>query len=161
MTVRHKHRIHYSHTSIENSACMWCLMSLSITDSLSLPSSPPDCKLISRERAKLCFRAIRCKPHQGTSYRKSKLCQSALIIITVLSKHRFVFGCILSIISSYFGRHTEIHLCRPESGKWTGKLKTECCCQFNLTNAHSHFDTFEELNEKKTLSDPLELSDQM
>ncbi|XP_070816487.1 trafficking protein particle complex subunit 8 [Chaetodon trifascialis] len=31
------------------------------------PATDKDCKLISRERAKLCFRATRCKPHQGTS----------------------------------------------------------------------------------------------
>ncbi|XP_041791493.1 trafficking protein particle complex subunit 8 [Chelmon rostratus] len=31
------------------------------------PAKEKDCKLISRERAKLCFRAIRCKPHQATS----------------------------------------------------------------------------------------------
>ncbi|XP_051259143.1 trafficking protein particle complex subunit 8 isoform X1 [Dicentrarchus labrax] len=28
------------------------------------PAKDKDCKLISRERAKLCFRATRCKPHQ-------------------------------------------------------------------------------------------------
>ncbi|XP_076583417.1 trafficking protein particle complex subunit 8 isoform X2 [Chaetodon auriga] len=31
------------------------------------PAKDKDCKLISRERAKLCFRATRCKPYQGTS----------------------------------------------------------------------------------------------
>ncbi|XP_056234287.1 trafficking protein particle complex subunit 8 isoform X1 [Seriola aureovittata] len=31
------------------------------------PSRDKDCKLTSRERAKLCFRATRCKPHQATS----------------------------------------------------------------------------------------------
>ncbi|XP_031694645.1 trafficking protein particle complex subunit 8-like isoform X1 [Anarrhichthys ocellatus] len=30
------------------------------------PANDKDCKLTSRERAKLCFRATRCKPHQGT-----------------------------------------------------------------------------------------------
>uniref|UniRef100_A0A671Y485 Trafficking protein particle complex subunit 8 n=1 Tax=Sparus aurata TaxID=8175 RepID=A0A671Y485_SPAAU len=35
--------------------------------SLCLPASPPDCKLTSRERAKLCFRATRCKPQKATS----------------------------------------------------------------------------------------------
>uniref|UniRef100_A0A665T8C6 Trafficking protein particle complex 8 n=1 Tax=Echeneis naucrates TaxID=173247 RepID=A0A665T8C6_ECHNA len=34
------------------------------------PARDKDCKLTSRERAKLCFRAKRCKPHQGSSYRK-------------------------------------------------------------------------------------------
>uniref|UniRef100_A0A3B4XN31 Trafficking protein particle complex subunit 8 n=1 Tax=Seriola lalandi dorsalis TaxID=1841481 RepID=A0A3B4XN31_SERLL len=33
------------------------------------PSRDKDCKLTSRERAKLCFRATRCKPHQGKSHR--------------------------------------------------------------------------------------------
>ncbi|TNN77946.1 Trafficking protein particle complex subunit 8 [Liparis tanakae] len=31
------------------------------------PANDKDCKLTSRERAKLCFRATRCKPHQATS----------------------------------------------------------------------------------------------
>ncbi|XP_028442917.1 trafficking protein particle complex subunit 8 isoform X2 [Perca flavescens] len=31
------------------------------------PAKDKDCKLTSRERAKLCFRATRCKPHQATS----------------------------------------------------------------------------------------------
>ncbi|XP_040896043.1 trafficking protein particle complex subunit 8 isoform X2 [Toxotes jaculatrix] len=31
------------------------------------PARDKDCKLTSRERAKLCFRATRCKPHQATS----------------------------------------------------------------------------------------------
>ncbi|KAM3619618.1 uncharacterized protein V6R79_010941 [Siganus canaliculatus] len=31
------------------------------------PSKDKDCKLLSRERAKLCFRATRCRPHQGPS----------------------------------------------------------------------------------------------
>uniref|UniRef100_A0AAQ5YCS0 Trafficking protein particle complex 8 n=1 Tax=Amphiprion ocellaris TaxID=80972 RepID=A0AAQ5YCS0_AMPOC len=31
------------------------------------PDKDKDCKLSSRERAKLCFRATRCKPHQATS----------------------------------------------------------------------------------------------
>ncbi|KAM9383796.1 trafficking protein particle complex subunit 8 isoform 4-T4 [Pholidichthys leucotaenia] len=31
------------------------------------PNKEKDCKLSSRERAKLCFRATRCKPHQTTS----------------------------------------------------------------------------------------------
>uniref|UniRef100_UPI003AAD2883 trafficking protein particle complex subunit 8 n=1 Tax=Centroberyx gerrardi TaxID=166262 RepID=UPI003AAD2883 len=31
------------------------------------PAKDKDCKLNSRERAKLCFRATRCKPHQATS----------------------------------------------------------------------------------------------
>ncbi|KAK9519979.1 hypothetical protein VZT92_022668 [Zoarces viviparus] len=31
------------------------------------PANDKDCKLTSRERAKLCFRASRCKPHQATS----------------------------------------------------------------------------------------------
>ncbi|KAM7410650.1 hypothetical protein PAMA_001877 [Pampus argenteus] len=31
------------------------------------PTKDKDCKLTSRERAKLCFRATRCKPHQAAS----------------------------------------------------------------------------------------------
>ncbi|XP_073332203.1 trafficking protein particle complex subunit 8 [Pagrus major] len=31
------------------------------------PAKDKDCKLTSRERAKLCFRATRCKPHKATS----------------------------------------------------------------------------------------------
>lgn len=31
------------------------------------PAKDKDCKLTSRERAKLCFRATRCRPHQDTS----------------------------------------------------------------------------------------------
>ncbi|KAM4629221.1 trafficking protein particle complex subunit 8 isoform 2-T2 [Polymixia lowei] len=31
------------------------------------PAKDKDCKLTSRERAKLCFRATQCKPHQATS----------------------------------------------------------------------------------------------
>ncbi|XP_068449315.1 trafficking protein particle complex subunit 8 isoform X2 [Clinocottus analis] len=31
------------------------------------PANDKDCKLTSRERAKLCFRATRCKPHQAAS----------------------------------------------------------------------------------------------
>ncbi|XP_074492675.1 trafficking protein particle complex subunit 8 isoform X2 [Sebastes fasciatus] len=31
------------------------------------PAKDKDCKLTSRERAKLCFRATRCKPHQASS----------------------------------------------------------------------------------------------
>uniref|UniRef100_A0A8D0A782 Trafficking protein particle complex subunit 8 n=1 Tax=Sander lucioperca TaxID=283035 RepID=A0A8D0A782_SANLU len=38
------------------------------------PAKDKDCKLTSRERAKLCFRATRCKPHQGTSDTSSSLC---------------------------------------------------------------------------------------
>uniref|UniRef100_A0A8C4HXV7 Trafficking protein particle complex subunit 8 n=1 Tax=Dicentrarchus labrax TaxID=13489 RepID=A0A8C4HXV7_DICLA len=40
------------------------------------PAKDKDCKLISRERAKLCFRATRCKPHQGISHRKIDVASS-------------------------------------------------------------------------------------
>uniref|UniRef100_A0A671Y152 Trafficking protein particle complex subunit 8 n=1 Tax=Sparus aurata TaxID=8175 RepID=A0A671Y152_SPAAU len=36
------------------------------------PAKDKDCKLTSRERAKLCFRATRCKPQKGTPYRINK-----------------------------------------------------------------------------------------
>lgn len=101
-----------------------CLMSVSITVSLCLPASHPDCKLTSRERAKLCFRATRCKPHKGTPFRINKPHQSALFQYMVLNEHWFL--CVLSVVSSYLRCHKEIHLCRPESGKRTGKSKAKC-----------------------------------
>ncbi|XP_015260638.1 PREDICTED: trafficking protein particle complex subunit 8-like, partial [Cyprinodon variegatus] len=33
--------------------------------SITVFSFSPDCRLSSRERAKLCFKATRCKPHEG------------------------------------------------------------------------------------------------
>lgn len=102
----------------------FCLMLVSITVSLCLPASPPDCKLTSRERAKLCFRATRCKPQKGTPYRINKPYLSALFQYMVLNEHWFL--CALSVVSSYLRCHKEIHLYRPESGKRTGKSKAKC-----------------------------------
>eukprot|EP00064_Thunnus_orientalis_P001081 superscaffoldBa00000067_g1082 len=70
--------------------------------SFSLPSSPPDCKLTSRERAKLCFRATRCKPHQATSGAVKKYTFADLnlgnerIISSATPCGDFFFRCCLS-----------------------------------------------------------------
>uniref|UniRef100_A0A8C3AI90 Trafficking protein particle complex subunit 8 n=1 Tax=Cyclopterus lumpus TaxID=8103 RepID=A0A8C3AI90_CYCLU len=46
---------------VSSSSRHWCL------HKCINPANDKDCKLTSRERAKLCFRATRCKPHQATS----------------------------------------------------------------------------------------------
>lgn len=59
-------------------------------DVFCLPSFTADCKLTSRERAKLCFKAARCTPHQGNSFGRKK---SYMISLTVLIKHQFDYLC--------------------------------------------------------------------
>uniref|UniRef100_A0A671Y126 Trafficking protein particle complex subunit 8 n=1 Tax=Sparus aurata TaxID=8175 RepID=A0A671Y126_SPAAU len=49
------------------------------------PAKDKDCKLTSRERAKLCFRATRCKPQKGTPYRINKPYLSALFQYMIIS----------------------------------------------------------------------------
>uniref|UniRef100_A0A672YVL8 Trafficking protein particle complex 8 n=1 Tax=Sphaeramia orbicularis TaxID=375764 RepID=A0A672YVL8_9TELE len=58
------------------------------------PSKDKDCKLTSRERAKLCFRAIRCKLHQGTG---STITSLPLLFTQIISSSTpcgdFFFRC--------------------------------------------------------------------
>ncbi|XP_067454174.1 trafficking protein particle complex subunit 8 isoform X1 [Thunnus thynnus] len=66
------------------------------------PAKDKDCKLTSRERAKLCFRATRCKPHQATSGAVKKYTFADLnlgnerIISSATPCGDFFFRCCLS-----------------------------------------------------------------
>lgn len=109
-----------------------CMMSDSIKASLSFLSFHLDCKLTSRERAKLCFRATRCKPYQGGSYRNKQINKINLLFKVCSFELALIF--LFSSVSSYLECCREIHLCRRESGKWTGKLKAKYHWQFIMTD---------------------------
>uniref|UniRef100_A0A3Q0QRI6 Trafficking protein particle complex subunit 8 n=1 Tax=Amphilophus citrinellus TaxID=61819 RepID=A0A3Q0QRI6_AMPCI len=82
------------------------------------PNKDKDCKLGSRERAKLCFRATRCKPHEGTSERVN-----ATVFVQIISSSTpcgdFFFRCCTSLESQEaYGTSSKTSVSKSQSSAY-------------------------------------------